>query len=279
LPAGAAGFPLCRESTGGRSMKENKSIKAVLITGGSSGVGLAAAKRFLASGADVMIAGRSPKRLNQASHQLSSLPGSLKTFAIDVRKVSDCETAVRAVCEAFGRLDVLVNSAGVWVEGNSAESTEDEWNYVSDTNLKGTYFMCSRAIAELKKTAGCIINVSSDAGVVGNKGAAIYCASKGGVNLLTKSLALELAEDLVRVVAVCPADINTPMLTGQAQIYSKHDPKAYSRKLLTYYPQGSRARFIEPEEVAELIFYLASDKAQPITGAAISMDFGTTAGY
>jgi NADP-dependent 3-hydroxy acid dehydrogenase YdfG len=103
-------------------MKENKSIKTVLITGGSSGVGLATAKRFLAAGVDVMITGRNPKRLNRASYQLSSLPGSLKTFAVDVRKVSDCEAAIRAVCEAFGRLDVLVNSAGVWAEGNSAES-------------------------------------------------------------------------------------------------------------------------------------------------------------
>ena len=260
-------------------MKENNFKKAVLITGGSSGVGLAAAERFLSAGARVMITGRSQQRLRETAERLPSLPGVLKTFSGDVRKVSDCEASIRRITEDFGQLDVLVNSAGIWVEGNSADSTEKEWNDVIDTNLKGTYFMCCRAIPELKKSKGCIINVSSDAGVLGLNGAAIYSASKGGVNLLTKSLALELAGDLVRVVAVCPADINTPMLTSQAETYGKDDRDAYFRKLLRYYPQGAKARFIEPEEVAELIFYLASDKAQAITGATISMDFGTTAGY
>ena len=106
---------------------------------------------------------------------------------------------------------------------------------------------------------------------------AIYCASKGGVSNLTRSLARELAPKLVRVNAVCPNDVETPMLEGQARVYGGGDPEGYYRALLARYPQGERARFIKPDEVAALIAYLASDEAAPITGACIAIDFGSTA--
>lgn len=252
--------------------------KAVLITGGCGGVGKATAGRFLSEGANVMLADINETQLKEVIEELSPLEGRVHSCLSDVTKVSDCETAVAETIKAFGRLDVLINAAGVWTEGDSAKSTEKEWDWVMDVNLKGTYFMCSRAIPELKKTRGCIVNLSSDAGLMGLRGAAIYCASKGGVVLLTKALAIELAPDLVRVNAVCPTDIMTPMLEYQANTYGKGDPEAYYKNLLSYYPQGERARFIEANEVAELIFFLASDGAQPITGAALPMDFGTTAG-
>ena len=157
--------------------------------------------------------------------------------------------------------------------------TEADWDRVVDVNLKGTFFACSRAIPELKKTEGCIINLSSDAGVVGTPETAIYTASKGGVSLMTKALAIELAPHLVRVNAVCPADIMTPMLQYQADTYGEGDPEGYFKRLLGSYFQGDKARFITPEEVAELIFFLASAPATPITGANISIDFGSSAGY
>jgi NAD(P)-dependent dehydrogenase (short-subunit alcohol dehydrogenase family) len=257
---------------------DNWEERAVLITGGSSGVGLATSGVFLQHGAAVMITGRDGERLQRAVAALTPSPGRLSTFSADVREVASCEAAVQAILTRFGRLDVLVNSAGVWVEGASEASTDEEWDRVMDTNLKGTYFMCSRAIPALRRTRGCIVNISSDAGLMGLKGAAIYCASKGGVNLLTKALALELAEDLVRVVAVCPADIDTPMLTAAVETYGGSDPDAYLRDSLAQYPQGRRARFIRPEEVAELVFYLASEAAGAITGALIPIDMGSTAG-
>jgi NAD(P)-dependent dehydrogenase (short-subunit alcohol dehydrogenase family) len=252
--------------------------KSVLITGGSSGVGLATAGVFLQQGANVTITGRDEERLERAVTALAPTPGGLSTYAGDVRAVASCEAAVQAVLARYGRLDVLVNSAGVWLEGPSEGSTEDEWDWVMDTNLKGTYFMCSRAIPALRQSRGCIINISSDAGSMGLRGAAIYCASKGGVNLLTKALALELAEDLVRVVAVCPADIDTPMLTAAVETYGGSDPESYLRDSLKQYPQGRHARFIQPEEVAQLVFYLASEAAGAITGALIPIDMGSTAG-
>jgi len=253
--------------------------KVILITGGSSGVGKATAKRFLSEGAKVMITGRNKQRLNDAADELSHLPGEIATMVSDVCKVADCEASVKEAVERFDRLDVLVNSAGISVEGDSSKSTEDEWDRVIDTNLKGTYFMCSRAIPELRKTRGCIINISSDSGIMGLKRAAIYSASKGGVNLLTKSLAIELAPDLIRVNAVCPAVIATEMTWQDVEKYGGDDRDAYLRRLLGQLPQGEKARLIEPEEVASLIYYLSSEAAQAITGATVSMDFGLTAGY
>jgi NAD(P)-dependent dehydrogenase (short-subunit alcohol dehydrogenase family) len=257
---------------------DNWEEKSVLITGGSSGVGLATAGLFLKHGAAVMITGRDPARLEKAVAALAPSPGRLSAYAGDVRQVASCAAAVEAILARHGRLDVLVNSAGVWIEGPSEASTEEEWDRVVDTNLKGTYFMCSRAIPALRRTRGCIINISSDAGLMGLRGAAIYCASKGGVNLLTRALALELAPDLVRVVAVCPADIDTPMLTAAVETYGAADPQAYLRDSLAQYPQGRHARFVQPEEVAQLVFYLASEAAGAITGALIPIDMGSTAG-
>jgi NAD(P)-dependent dehydrogenase (short-subunit alcohol dehydrogenase family) len=185
---------------------------------------------------------------------------------------------VDAVIEGAGRLDVLVNSAGVWVEGSSDSMTEEEWDRTIDVNLKGTFFCCRYAIPALERTQGCIVNISSDAGVHGTAGNAIYDASKAGVNNLTRSLALELAPRGIRVNAICPADVDTPMLAGQASVYGGDDPQGYLAALLASRPQGRRARFIRPEEIAELVVFLASGKVDPITGACISIDFGMTAG-
>lgn len=197
----------------------------------------------------------------------------------DVASVGDCARMVTEAAAWRDRLDVLVNCAGVWAEGPSDEVDEATWDRVMDINLKGTFFTCRHAIAHLERTRGCIVNLSSDAGLVGNKGAAVYCASKGGVTLLTRALAVELAARGVRVNAICPGDIDTPMIEYQAQTYGGGDPDGYKRSLLELYPQGERARFIRPEEVARLVAFVASPHAEPITGAAISIDFGLTAGY
>jgi NAD(P)-dependent dehydrogenase (short-subunit alcohol dehydrogenase family) len=140
------------------------------------------------------------------------------------------------------------------------------------------YFVSSAAIPHLRPTGGCICNLSSDAGMQGNAGAAVYCASKGGVSNLTRALALELAPAGVRVNAVCPGDIDTPMLAYQAQTFGGGDPEGYLRRLRAGYPQGDSARFLRAEEVAELIWFLAQPHAAGITGANLSIDFGLSAG-
>jgi NAD(P)-dependent dehydrogenase (short-subunit alcohol dehydrogenase family) len=195
-----------------------------------------------------------------------------------VRAFADCKRAVGAAVERFGRLDILVNCAGVWVEGPTDTMTEADWDRVIDVNLKGTFAMCRHAIPALEASGGCIVNVSSDAGLWGNKGAAIYCASKGGVTVLSKALAVELAPRGIRVNAVCPGDVDSPMIRYQAETFGGGDPDKYLADLLAAYPQKT-PRFIRPDEIGELIAYLCSERAAPITGAAISIDFGLTAGY
>ena len=251
--------------------------RVALITGGASGIGLASAERLGRDGLAVILADIDGAGLDRAVAALGG-PDRALGVVTDVRLFGDCARAVAVAIDRFGRLDVLVNSAGVWVEGATDTMTEADWDRVVDVNLKGTFAMCRHAISALEASGGCIVNVSSDAGLWGNKGAAIYCASKGGVTVLTKALAVELASRGIRVNAVCPGDVDSPMIHYQAETFGGGDPEAYLADLLTAYPQSS-PRFIRPDEVAELIAFLCSDRATPITGAAISIDFALTAGY
>ncbi len=221
-------------------MQDDWSGKTVLISGGAGGMGRACAKLFADAGARIAIADIS----------ITDLPPDYFPLACDIAKVSDCANAVAKTVEHFGRLDVLINAAGVWTEGVSAEMNEPQWDRVIDVNLKGTFFMCRHAIPHLEETQGQIINIASDAGLMGNAGAAIYCASKGGVVLLTKALALELAPKGVRVNAICPCDVETPMLKFQAEKFGNGDAQGYLDKLRAIYPQGQRQRFASPQEIA-----------------------------
>ncbi len=257
----------------------NKSGRSILIAGGAGGMGLATAKRFASKGDRIIIADLPGERLDAAAAALAGMGADRLIAPLDIKDVSNCERVVAAAVEWTGGLDVLVNAAGVWLEGPAAEVREEDWDRVLSVNLKGAFFMTSAAIPHLIRARGAVVNIASDAGLVGNKGAAVYCASKGGLVLLTKSLALELAPHGVRVNAICPADVATPMLEFQAQRYGADDPQGYMRNLLAHYPQGDNARFIQVDEIARLIEYLCEPAATPFTGAAIAMDFGVTAGY
>lgn len=240
----------------------------VLVTGAAGGIGGAVATRFVEGGWRV------------AAIDILPVVSSTEVLGIraDLLDVAQCRFAVAQAAAWAGRLDAVVNAAGLWTEGASADTTEAEWDRVIGVNLKGLYFLTSAAIPHLAASEGCVINLSSDAGIQGNAGAAVYCASKGGVSILTKALALELAPHGIRVNSVCPGDVDSPMLRGQAAVFAPNDQQAYLDKLLAGYPQGSRARFIRPSEIAELIWFLAQPAAAPITGANISADFGLSAG-
>jgi len=252
--------------------------RVVLITGGGGGMGRAVAARFLEAGARVAIADLDPARVATACKELGGADRMLGIHA-DVMKVADCERMVRETVERFGRLDVLVAAAGIWTEGPADQATEGEWDRVLGVNLKGVFFADRYAIPELEKTGGIIVNIASDAGLTGNAGAAIYCASKGGVVILTKALALELAPRGIRALAICPGDVDTPMLDYQARTFGAGDPQGYLESLRSKYPQGPKARFVKPEEIGELVFMATSSKLAALTGAAISFDFAITAGY
>ena len=191
--------------------------KSVLITGGSGGMGVAIARAFHQQGAQVVITGTKGEKLAATAAGIDPSGQRLSYLAGDVASPEACSRVVEHAVARWGRLDVLVNTAGVWVEGDSDTMTEAQWDHTLGVNLKGTFFMCRYAIPHLEKVEGCIINIASDAGLVGNAGAAIYCASKGGVVLLTKSMALELAPRGIRVNAVCPADVDTTMIQFQSQ--------------------------------------------------------------
>jgi NAD(P)-dependent dehydrogenase (short-subunit alcohol dehydrogenase family) len=252
--------------------------KVILVTGAAGGIGKATVKRFLENQAVVFASDVNAAALNQSLSNMSVMRGTVHKIIGDVAKVADCERIVATAVNGGGRLDVVVNSAGVWVEGPSDTMTEAMWDRTMDINLKGTFFINRYAIPELEKTRGAIVNISSNDGLTGDPEAAIYCASKGGVCLMTKSLAIELAPRGIRVNAVCPGDVMTGMLEGQAQMFGGGDPQGYLKKLLAYYPQGEKARFIHPHEVAETVYFLASTKAAPITGVCLAVDFGATAG-
>jgi NAD(P)-dependent dehydrogenase (short-subunit alcohol dehydrogenase family) len=253
--------------------------KVVLITGASSGIGYETASLFLEKGAQVYLNGRDEQKLTKAVETLGNYPGTAVALPGDVSRVGQCEAMLYAVEMAGCGLDLLVNAAGVWIEGKTDTMTEENWNTTMDINAKGTFFMCRYAIPLLEKNGGSIVNVSSDSGLVGNNEAAVYCASKGAVTLMTKAMAVELAPRGIRVNAVCPGDVETPMLEKACREYGGGDHEAYYRSLLKHYPQGKKARFTQPREVAEAIIFLASPSVKAITGACLSIDFGLTAGY
>jgi len=259
-------------------MTEEINRKVALVAGGAGGMGTAIATRLAAAGYAVAIADLACERLTSAVASLTAQGAEVRSVPLDIRKVCACAAAVEAVIGWHGRLDVLVNAAGVWREGDAVTMTEDDWDIVLDVNLKGAFFLIQAAIPHLAAGAA-IVNIASDAGLVGNNGASIYCASKGGLVLLTKALALELAPRQIRVNAVCPGDVATPMIDFQAERYGGGDPEGYKAKLLSNYPQQAAARFIRPEEIARMVAFLCEESAAPITGAALSIDFGVTAGY
>jgi NAD(P)-dependent dehydrogenase (short-subunit alcohol dehydrogenase family) len=245
-------------------------------------MGAATARRFAAGGWTPLLTDLPGPRLDALASELNA-----QAIPADLRTKAACDAVI---AEAGGPLDCLVCAAGLWTEGPAEETTEAEWDRVLDVNLKGLFFLTAAAIPLLARAGeapgdaggtgrpGSIVAVSSDAGLHGNTGAAVYCASKGGVSNLVRALALELAPRGVRVNAVCPGDVETPMLTYQAETFGGGDPDGYRRALLDSYPQKQNARFTQPHEVAELIWYLAQPVAAPITGANLSIDFGLTAG-
>lgn len=246
--------------------------KVALITGGTEGIGFATARLFLQEGAKVVISGRSAEKGAKALTELSSL-GEAVFVRADVSSADDASSMVGSTVKRLGRIDIVFNNAGVFVERTVEQTTEEEWDRLIDTNLKGTFLVCKYAIPHMRaQGGGVIINNSSDAGLVGNRVSAAYCASKGGVTLLTKAMALDHAKDNIRVNCVNPGVVDTPMVAKEARL-SGH-PEEYMLQMDKDHPMGRVGR---PEEVAKAVLFLASDDSSFVTGAALSVDGGITA--
>lgn len=247
----------------------------VVITGGGGGIGSAAAHRFASGGWRVAVADLDIERARVVA---ATLDAAGLAVHCDVTQPDSCHRAIADIVGWAGRIDHVIATAGVWSEGTIDSVTEAEFDRVMAVNIKGVFFTCQAAMPALRATKGSATLIASDAGLQANKGAAVYCASKGAVVLLAKTLALDLAGDGVRVNAVCPGDVMTPMLQAQAGTYGGADPSSYLAALLAKYPQGSAARFTEAADVAELLWFLAQPSARSITGAALSIDAGLSAG-
>lgn len=244
--------------------------KTALVTGGGAGIGEAVAKTFAKAGAAVVMTGRRKEQLERVLRDIQSAGGRALAVPGDVTEDSHARTAVGQAVREFGSLDILVNNAGLGAFGKALHETDDAtWNQLMAVNLTGVFRMTRAAIpAMLKAGGGAIVNISSIAGQVGIPMLAAYGATKGGLDALTRCLAIDHAAQGIRCNAVSPGLVDTPMA---ASLMS--DP-ARKAQVLSAYPLG---RAGTPEEVAKLVLYLASDDAGWITGMIYTIDGGMTA--
>ncbi|MFQ5418467.1 MAG: SDR family NAD(P)-dependent oxidoreductase [Myxococcota bacterium] len=244
--------------------------KVVLVTGAASGIGRATAERLGGEGARVFCCDLDGESCEAVAKQIRADAGAADASTCDVSSSQDCDTAVAWAVGEAGRLDALVNVAGISIHRHATDYTDDEWRRVLDVNLAGTFFTCRAAIPHLLEVGGCIVNTASSAGLAGTPYSAAYAASKGGVVALTKSLAIEYGLRGLRVNCVCPGGVDTPLARDFDVPGGDTDPKLLAR--LQYLPS-----LAQPQEIAALMAYLASDEACYVNGAAISIDGGQVA--
>ena len=244
-------------------------MSVVLVTGASSGIGAAIAIAFAEDGWDVMAAGRDEGRLEE----VADVSERIVTWAGELSESADCDELVRDTVDEFGEIDCLVNNAGVIVRGDVAETSDEDWRFTMAVNLDVPFFLSRAALPHLEKSEGSIINIASDWGLKAGERAAAYCASKAGLVLLTKAMARDHARDGLRVNAICPGDVDTPMLAAGAKA-NDYDLDEYLEELCEAVPSG---RIAEPDEVAALALFLAGNGALHINGAAIPLDGGSSA--
>ncbi len=238
--------------------------KVAIVTGASRGIGRSIALSLAAQGAKIVASARNAQLLDELVEQIKTLNGEAIGVAGDVARTADADGLIDAAVKAFGRVDVLVNNAGITRDGLLLRMKDDDWDTVLDVNLKGA-FLCTRAVAKVmsKQRSGRIINISSVVGEMGNPGQANYCASKAGLLGLTKSVARELARRNVTVNAITPGFIATDM--------TEELPEKTRRELIAQIPLG---RLGEAEDIASAVLFLASDLSGYITGQVLGVNGG-----
>ncbi|HCF95430.1 MAG TPA: 3-oxoacyl-ACP reductase [Verrucomicrobia bacterium] len=240
--------------------------KVALVTGASRGIGRAIAKEFASQGAKVALCARSVDALQAVADEIAAAGGCAQPFALDVSSADGVRAVVEAVTEHLGRLDILINNAGITRDGLIARMKDDAWEEVLNTNLRGAFYL-TRAAAKImmRQRCGKIVNISSVVGLTGNPGQANYAASKAGLIGMTRSVAKELGSRNIQVNAIAPGFIVTDMTDSL--------PEALKAKLLEQIPLG---RLGQPEEIAKAALFLASDWSDYVTGQVLAVCGGLT---
>ncbi|MDV0445655.1 Glucose 1-dehydrogenase [Methanimicrococcus sp. At1] len=239
--------------------------KVAIVTGGTSGIGKAAALRFGSEGAKVVISGRNIERGNSVAEEIQKNGGEACFIQADMSKPEDMDTLLEKIIEKYGKLDILFNNAGISDAVPLDEFTDERWDAVMDTNLKAPFQLARKAMPYLLKTKGNILNTASVAGIRATRMAYAYGASKSGLIMLTKVLALDYAEAGIRVNAVCPGVTETPLL-GTV----RDDALTALKETIPM------KRLAEPDEIINAVVFLVSDDASYITGQALCVDGGFT---
>jgi len=240
--------------------------RIALVTGASSGIGAAIAHRLARDGWQVFAAGRDATRTNA----LAAAGSTIRPWVGALATSADAESLVADCVQAFGGLDLLVNNAGIYEIADAEATTDDAWQRTIAINLSMPFYLSRAALPELRKRKGSIVNIASDWGLKGGANAVAYCASKGGLVLMTRAMAIDHSAEGIRVNAICPGDVETPMLyrsgatRGVDAKTALRDANADSRS----------GRVTTPGEVAAVVAFLASEEARQITGAALPIDGG-----
>lgn len=254
--------------------------KAALVTGGASGIGKATALAFAVHGQAVLIMDIDDAGAKSVAAEIEAAGGKARAFCGSIARSADASQAVAMAQESFGRLDYLFNNAGMEFIAPLLETSEDEWDEVMDTNLKGTYMMSKLSVEAMLRTGGgVIVNNASDAGLRGIKLNAAYSTSKAGIIHLTRSVALDYAAQNIRCNCICPGCIRTPLCERfNAEVAARKGRSG--EEVLQEFVQENipMQRVGMPAEVADLVMFLCSDQAAYITGAVIPIDGGLTAG-
>ena len=252
--------------------------KVAIVSGGAHGIGEAAVLAFAREGYRVAVADVDRDAGERMVQPTRSLPGQIIFIPADISRAADAQGVVQQTVSTFGGVDVLFNNAGIQPAEsykNAEDLPEDVWDRVMDVNAKGCFLLCKYAIPEMRKRGGgVIVNNASVQGLQSQKLVPAYAASKGAVLSLTRNLALDYAEDNIRVVAICPGSVDTPMLRATAALNSAERTDATLSEWGRKHPLGRIGR---PEEIAEVVVFLASDKASFITGEYVCVDGGLMA--